>query len=196
MKTFDEALAYLLSKASPTTKTEEICITHALGRILAKNITASLNVPPHHNSMMDGYAVRLADTTETGSELRVTGEIPAGTLPAHAIGPGEAMRIFTGAPVPPGADGVVIQENTLIPGSSVTAVDVFHTDMAANGDWCARGDDPSSNDWAVRNNVVVAVTGDAITSVSAETWGDAFGAFTGHDLPATQPDLWRPARIG
>ncbi len=77
---------------------------------------------------------------------------------------------------------VVIQENTLIPGSSVTAVDVFHTDMAANGDWCARGDDPSSNDWAVRNNVVVAVTGDAITSVSAETWGDSFGAFTGNTV--------------
>ena len=89
---------------------ETIGINAALGRILARDALAGTTAPPADVSAMDGYAVRLEDTKDTGSQLRVTGEIPAGTLPAHAIGPGEAMRIFTGAPLPDGADHILIQE--------------------------------------------------------------------------------------
>ncbi len=87
---------------------ETIGINDALGRILTRDVLAGTTAPPADVSAMDGYAVRLADTKDTGSQLRVTGEIPAGTLPAHAIGPGEAMRIFTGAPLPEGADHILI----------------------------------------------------------------------------------------
>ena len=82
----------------------------ALGRVLAQDVTAKTTTPPADVSAMDGYAVRLSDVREAGSRLKVTGEIPAGTIPAHPIAAGEAMRIFTGAPLPEGADHILIQE--------------------------------------------------------------------------------------
>ena len=105
----DDALRALAPHALDAGE-ETISTGEALGRILSRDVLAGTTAPPADVSAMDGYAVRLADTTGAGSELRVTGEIPAGTLPAHAIGPGEAMRIFTGAPLPGGADHILIQE--------------------------------------------------------------------------------------
>lgn len=78
-----------------------------LGRVLAEAVTADLDSPPFDKSMMDGYAVRAAD----GGDLRVVGEVAAGGTATAAVGPGEAVRIFTGAPIPPGADAVVKQED-------------------------------------------------------------------------------------
>lgn len=88
----------------------------ASGLVLAENIFAAEPVPPFANTGMDGYAVRAADTPGT---LRVVGELPAGRAPTIAVGPGEAIRIMTGAPMPDGADAIVMVERTRVDGDSV-----------------------------------------------------------------------------
>ncbi|GKT11351.1 MAG: molybdopterin molybdotransferase [Thiomicrorhabdus sp.] len=108
MKTFDEALAYLLSQVTPTTKTEVIKIHQALGRVLAVDITSALNVPPHNNSMMDGYAVRGEEIVE-GNSFKISQRIAAGSV-GQSLEQGTVARIFTGAPMPEGADAVIMQE--------------------------------------------------------------------------------------
>lgn len=107
----DEALARLLADVEPV-EAERLALHEAAGRVLAQDIVALRTQPPFDASAMDGYAVRAADTTASGARLRVIGEAPAGRLFAGLVGPGEAVRIFTGAPMPAGADAVLIQENT------------------------------------------------------------------------------------
>lgn len=84
----------------------------ALGRVLAEDVPADADSPPFTKAMMDGYAVRSADCATPGAVLRVIREVSAGDAGAAAVGPGEAARIFTGAPFPAGADAVVMQEKT------------------------------------------------------------------------------------
>jgi molybdopterin molybdotransferase len=84
----------------------------ALGLVLAEDATSDLDSPPHDKSMMDGYAVRSGDLAGGRATLTVLEEITAGRTPTHAVGPGQASRIMTGAPVPPGADAVVVVEHT------------------------------------------------------------------------------------
>ncbi len=84
----------------------------AAGRVLATDVVAPEDVPPFDNSAVDGYAVRAADMADPVAELRVVGEIAAGAAPTHEVGGGEAIRIMTGAPVPPGADAIVMVEQS------------------------------------------------------------------------------------
>src|SRR5688500_5833853 len=84
----------------------------ALGRALAEPIVSPREIPPWANSSMDGYAVRAGDTARAPARLSVVGTISAGAMPSRAVGAGEAVRIFTGAPLPPGADAVIPQEDT------------------------------------------------------------------------------------
>jgi molybdopterin molybdotransferase len=105
----DDALAALLSKAQPVLGPEPISTFDADGRVLAQDLVASLDVPAHDNSSMDGYALRTCDWTE-GAALPVSQRIPAGAA-AAALQPGSAARIFTGAPLPEGADAVSMQED-------------------------------------------------------------------------------------
>jgi molybdopterin molybdotransferase len=84
----------------------------ALGLVLAEDISSDLDSPPYDKSMMDGYAVRCADLAAGQGTLAVVEEIPAGTTPTKVLGPGQASRIMTGAPIPRGADGVVMVERT------------------------------------------------------------------------------------
>lgn len=107
----DDALAKLLDSLTPIDGKEEISLLNAVGRVLAAPIVAPINVPPHASSAMDGYAVRSADIASVPRELPVTQRIPAGAV-GDALKAGEAARIFTGAPLPVGADTVVMQENT------------------------------------------------------------------------------------
>jgi molybdopterin molybdotransferase len=99
---------------------ERVALTAALGRVLAEAIVAPGDVPPHDNSAMDGYAVRSADTNAPGARLHVVGEAAAGRVLSRALAAGEAYRIFTGAPLPPGADAVVMQEDATTDGEFVT----------------------------------------------------------------------------
>ncbi|MFN3721132.1 MAG: gephyrin-like molybdotransferase Glp [Rhizobium rhizophilum] len=107
----EDALARLLAGARPIADTEEVSLHEANGRVLATDLAARLTQPPFDASAMDGYALRAADAAEVGSLLTVIGESAAGYGYSGQIGPGEAVRIFTGAPVPAGADTILLQED-------------------------------------------------------------------------------------
>jgi molybdopterin molybdotransferase len=105
----DQALDLLLSYAVPVDGTERVQLLAGLGRVLAEPLISPIAVPPWDNSAMDGYALRSADLGPDEARLRVAQRIPAGRQ-GTALDPGTAARIFTGAPIPPGADTVVMQE--------------------------------------------------------------------------------------
>ena len=111
----DEALALVLAEARPLAGVEEVPLADALGRTLAEDIIARVAVPYDDNSAMDGFALRAADSDKT---LQVAQRIPAGSA-GEPLAPGTAARIFTGAPVPPGADAVVMQENSQVDGDGL-----------------------------------------------------------------------------
>ena len=105
----DEALEILLAGARPVTEIEQVPTLEATGRVLARAQASAMDVPPMDNSAMDGYALRLADVEAPGARLRVAQRIAAGAV-GKPLEPGSAARIFTGAPIPPGADAIVMQE--------------------------------------------------------------------------------------
>jgi molybdopterin molybdotransferase len=105
----DEALAQLLAGARPVAEVEQVPTMDAAGRVLAQAQTSTMDVPPMDNSAMDGYAVRISDLSS--EKLRVAQRIPAGSV-GTPLEPGTAARIFTGAPIPAGADAIVMQEFT------------------------------------------------------------------------------------
>lgn len=109
LKSPEEALELLLAGVKPVTEIEEVAIGEALGRVLAKPLASQVDVPPWDNSAMDGYAVNSADLVGLTPRLPISQRIPAGASGSQ-LEAGTAARIFTGAPVPPGADTVVIQE--------------------------------------------------------------------------------------
>jgi molybdopterin molybdotransferase len=130
-------------------ETESIAVLDADGRFLAEDLISALQVPPQDNSAMDGYAVRTEDLQSPGAKLQVTQRIPAGHY-GHALMPGEAARIFTGAPIPSGANAVVMQEDTQTlesekhhPANPVVLVNV----LPKQGQWIRRsGEDVSKGD--------------------------------------------------
>ncbi|MHC4787939.1 MAG: molybdopterin molybdotransferase MoeA, partial [Planctomycetota bacterium] len=108
---YEKALELVLEHARPR-DAERVPLAAARGRVLARDITARVASPPFDKAAMDGYAVRAEDVCELPAELEVAGEVFAGQRPAFAVGPGQAAVITTGAPVPPGADTVVMVEHT------------------------------------------------------------------------------------
>lgn len=106
---FDEASGRLLTQAQAVTETESVPAHAACGRILAKNLVSPIDVPPMDNSAMDGYAVRCSDVPVAATHLPISQRIAAGNV-GQALAPQTAARIFTGAPIPAGADAVVMQE--------------------------------------------------------------------------------------
>ncbi|MDG3042819.1 molybdopterin molybdotransferase MoeA [Roseicyclus marinus] len=118
MITVEEALAACLALVRPL-EVERVALADAGGRVLAEDAVARRDQPPFAASAMDGYAI-LQEDRVAGRSLRVVGEAPAGRAWAGRLGPGEALRIFTGAPVPEGADCVVIQEDVSRAGDVVT----------------------------------------------------------------------------
>src|ERR1700704_4016166 len=112
----DEALAQLLAGATPVSDVEEVPALEATNRVLARAQRSTMDVPPMDNSAMDGYAVRVQDVKH--GRLKVTQRIQAGAI-GGPLEPGTAARIFTGAPIPPGADAVVMQEHCEVRGDEV-----------------------------------------------------------------------------
>ena len=106
-----ELLQELLARARPLTDSETIPLEQAQGRIVARGVMSRVTVPPLDNSAMDGYAVRTADCLAPGVTLKIAQRIAAGQV-GQPLPAGMAARIFTGAPIPPGADAVVMQEDT------------------------------------------------------------------------------------
>jgi molybdopterin molybdotransferase len=111
MISVEEALARLLAPLE-TLPAEQISVADAVGRVLAEDLAAWRTQPPFAASAMDGYAVRAADVATVPARLKIIAEIPAGAGFAGIVDKGEAARIFTGAPLPEGADTIVIQEDT------------------------------------------------------------------------------------
>jgi molybdopterin molybdotransferase len=120
-----EALRRVLDGATPL-PAEAAPLSEAHGRVLAEDLVARRMQPPADVSAMDGYAARAADVEHVPAKLKVIGEVAAGHPFAGQVGPGEAARIFTGGVLPPGADTIVIQENTTREGDTV----VVHTSAA------------------------------------------------------------------
>ncbi len=122
-----DALAAILEGSQPMPE-EMVALEAAHHRVLARDVAARRTQPPQAMSAMDGYAVRAADAAQVNARLKVIGEVAAGRPFDRAIGPGEAARIFTGGVIPDGADAVVIQEDTVADGNSITI-----TEAAAPG---------------------------------------------------------------
>ena len=116
-----EALQKILAGIPGPVAPETVPVAQGAGRTLAADLSATRTQPPFPASAMDGYAVRAADVAEVPATLRVVGTSAAGHGYSQKIGPGEAVRIFTGAPVPEGADAILIQENAEADGDAVTA---------------------------------------------------------------------------
>jgi molybdopterin molybdotransferase len=114
----EEARRRLLAPLKPL-GAEQVALSEAVGRVLAEDAAARRTQPPFAVSAMDGYAVRAADVAQVPARLKVVGAVPAGQSFADTLGRGQAVRIFTGAPLPEGADAIVIQEDTAREGDSV-----------------------------------------------------------------------------
>ena len=118
-----DALMRVLASAPVPLTSERVPLAECRGRTLAEDVAALRTQPPFPASAMDGYAVRAADIAQVPATLNVIGESAAGRRFSGEVKAGEAVRIFTGAPVPAGADTILIQENTKAEGSSVTALE-------------------------------------------------------------------------
>ena len=150
MLRFDEALQRVISLGAPALPAEGVAIEDAIGRVLGEDVTSPGDLPPFDYSAMDGYAVRAQDLDAAGAgdravRLRVRGESKTGEVPAR-LEPGSAMRIFTGAPIPAGADAVVMQENVTREGDTC----IFHTKSRPGANVRRRGDDLARGAVALR----------------------------------------------
>ena len=120
MRSVDEALRLVLEQCSPNTPTH-VPLSEAVGLVLAEDVENDIDSPPHDKSLVDGFAVRTAELTP-GTKLDVIEEIAAGDIPRLPVSSGQATRIMTGAPIPQGADAVVMVERTSgVQGTSFSA---------------------------------------------------------------------------
>jgi molybdopterin molybdotransferase len=141
----DQAIAVVVAAFQPLPP-EVVGLEAASGRVLAEDLTAGLTQPPTDVSAMDGYAVRSEDVREVPATLRLIGQSAAGACFSRSVGPGEAVRIFTGASVPAGADAIVIQEN-----AEQRQGQVLISEAACSGTYIRRkGQDFSSGDVLLR----------------------------------------------
>ena len=145
MQSVEAARARILAALSATPP-ETVALAEAAGRVLARPVSARLTQPPAAVSAMDGYALRAADAA-LGARLRVVGEAPAGHPFAGQIGPGEAVRIFTGAFIPEGADSILLQED-----ATAEAGTVLVREAVTQGRWVR----PAGLDFATGEHLLAA----------------------------------------
>ncbi|MFL6535423.1 MAG: gephyrin-like molybdotransferase Glp [Pseudomonas sp.] len=137
----DEAIRHLLDQAPPTPPVQRVALDQALARVLAADVLCPMNLPAWDNSAMDGYALRAEDLPMAGDCLVLAGRIAAGDGPGEPLPAGRAVRIFTGAPLPPGADTVVPQESCRVEGERVWLPSVNRGDhVRKEGEELRRGD--------------------------------------------------------
>src|SRR5580693_2649968 len=115
-----DAERLIVERVTPVSECETATLREAMGRVLAEDVIAPVNVPPFDNSAVDGYAVRAANLDADGeTRLTIVDRVAAGHDATHALQAGQAIRIFTGAPMPAGADTVFMQEDCRVDGGSV-----------------------------------------------------------------------------
>jgi len=152
LKPLESALEELLARAAPLSGVDVASTFEADGRVLAEDLVSALNVPAHDNSSMDGYALRCADWMSDDTVLEVNQRIAAGSSGSH-LKTASAARIFTGAPIPPGADAVVMQEECdIIPAASPDAKPLLRLRSRPQpGQWIRRaGEDVAAADVVLR----------------------------------------------
>ena len=108
---FQKAYNIVISKTNPLGKTEEVTLLQSIGRVLAQDVVSDINMPPFRKTAVDGFACRMADI---GDKLEIIEVIPAGVMPTKTVGKGQCSKIMTGAPIPVGADCVIMVEETQI----------------------------------------------------------------------------------
>ena len=154
MITMDEALEIILAKI-PFKGVEKLPIGQTLGRVLMEDIVAKRSNPPMDNSAMDGYAVIARDIASASPEnpvrLKMAGEVAAGYVAGKALEPGQAIRIMTGAPIPEGADSVIMQEDTEKAGGDVLIKDI--TEVGENIRLV--GEDVKEGETVIRKGVTI-----------------------------------------
>ena len=144
MLSVDEALEVLLAGAKPVVEIEQVPALEASGRVLARSLASTMDVPPMDNSAMDGYALRASEVPAPETRLKLAQRIMAGEV-GKPLEPGSAARIFTGAPIPSGADAIVMQEFCAVEGDSVVVRKV-----PKPGEWIRRtGSDVQRGDTVV-----------------------------------------------
>lgn len=175
MITVDEART-IISKALSPSGTQTITYNEACGRVLSEPVKAKRTQPPFAASAMDGYAVRSEDISRTPARLVLSGESAAGHSHSGCVAPGNAIRISTGAPIPPGADQVVIQENTTRDGDTIELNDTPR---------------PMSN---IRSAGIDFNTGDVLLPAGTRISPDAVALIAGAGL--IKLEVFRKPRIG
>ncbi|ALI11147.1 MULTISPECIES: gephyrin-like molybdotransferase Glp [Pseudomonas] len=171
----DEAIRHLLDQAPPPPPVQRVGLDQALARVLAADILCPMNLPAWDNSAMDGYALRAADLPVDGGYLALAGRIAAGDEPGEPLQDGQVVRIFTGAPLPPGADTVVPQERCQVDGERV---------------WL-----PSVNGGEhVRKEGEELRRGDRLLEAGTRLRAQELGLLAGAGVP--QVDVYRPLQVG
>ncbi len=115
----DDVERLIVERVTPVAETQTVALKDARGRVLAADVVAPIDLPPFDNSAVDGYAVRHTDLGQSETSLAIVDRLTAGRAAAHAVGAGQAIRIFTGAPMPQGADTVFMQEDVRVENAAV-----------------------------------------------------------------------------
>ncbi|WLI43433.1 molybdopterin molybdotransferase MoeA [Pseudomonas beijingensis] len=171
----DEAIRHLLDQAPPPPPVQRVGLDQALARVLAADIVCPVNLPAWDNSAMDGYALRAADLPVDGGYLALAGRIAAGDGPGEPLQAGQVVRIFTGAPLPPGADTVVPQESCQVDGERVWLPSVNSGDH-------------------VRKEGEELRRGDRLLEAGTRLRAQELGLLAGAGVP--QVDVYRPLQVG
>ncbi len=144
---FEQAL-HLALEAAFRKENEKVSLNNALGRVLAEDIIADIDMPPFDKSAVDGFACRMADINQ---ELRVIETVAAGQSPQKTVSTGECVRIMTGAPIPQGADCVVMVENSKEPVRDLVRFDISHT----SPNICYKGEDVKHGDHLIKAGTLI-----------------------------------------
>ena len=151
MLKYEEALQIVLQTVAPLDPAE-VELADSVGLVSAGDVVSDVDIPPFDKSAMDGYAVRSDDIRRTPAELRIVEQIHAGQVPNRSVGRGECAKIMTGAPVPEGADAVVMVEHTKA--GAAGSVRILRS-LSQGGNICPRGENLRTGHVAVRAGTVI-----------------------------------------
>ncbi len=185
MISYDEALTVAFRTAtSVPRRAVSVPLLEARGRVLAREIVSDIDMPPFNRAAMDGYAVRAEDIVSAPSELDVTDTVSAGTMPTVNVGPGQAARIMTGAPVPSGADSVVGVEDTECRNERVTVKVSLPVgkNIAPQGEDVRKGDVVAVADTLIRTAMLGLLGAAGAASVDVYRHPDVAVLTTGTEL--------------
>nr|WP_314462797.1 gephyrin-like molybdotransferase Glp [uncultured Clostridium sp.] len=152
----NEAVECLCSNCEPVVETERISLWNASGRVLSENLISEMDQPPFPRSPLDGYALKSEDTTgaleNQSVKLKVIDEIMAGSVGRHHVKNGEAVRIMTGAPIPPGADCIIRQEDTDYGENEVK----IYKELKQYDNYCFKGEDFKNQQLLLKKGVILS----------------------------------------